>query len=176
MKRGRVTMDIQMLTDYFYRYGGIVIFVIVFLEYLNLPGFPAGIVMPLAGIWASKGGIGFGWALLLSVFAGLCGSWILYFLGRYSGDFILNRYLKKHPKQRETIERTMERIRSKGYLGLFLGKLIPMFRTIISIPAGILKLNFIGYTVASTLGIFVWNLVFVGAGYFFGDSVLKVLA
>jgi membrane protein DedA with SNARE-associated domain len=51
-----------------------------------------------------------------------------------------------------------------------------MFRTIISIPAGILKLNFIGYTVASTLGIFVWNLVFVGAGYFFGDSVLKVLA
>lgn len=169
-------MDVQMLTDYFYRYGGVAIFVIVFLEYLNLPGFPAGIVMPLAGIWASKGGIGFGWALLLSVAAGLCGSWVLYFLGRYGGDLVLKRYLKKHPKQREVIDKTLERIRSKGYLGLFLGKLIPMFRTIISIPAGILKLDFIGYSVVSALGILVWNLVFVGAGYFFGESVLQVLA
>ena len=169
-------MNIQMLTDYFYQFGGIMIFLIVFLEYLNLPGLPAGIVMPLAGIWAAEGGIGFGWALLLSVLAGLCGSWVLYLLGRYGGDLVLNRYLKKHPKNREVIEKTMERIRNKGYLGLFFGKLIPMFRTIISIPAGIIKLNFLGYTIASTLGILVWNLVFIGAGYFFGDSVLSAFA
>lgn len=169
-------MDIQMLTSYFYQYGGVAIFVIVFLEYLNLPGFPAGIVMPLAGIWASRGGIGFGWALLLSVVAGLCGSWVLYLLGRYGGDLVLKQYLKKHPKHRDVIEKTMERIRSKGYPGLFFGKLIPMFRTIISIPAGILKLDFIGYSVVSALGILVWNLVFVGAGYFFGESVLQILA
>jgi membrane protein DedA with SNARE-associated domain len=167
-------MDVQLLTDYFYRYGGIVIFVIVFLEYLNLPGFPAGVVMPLAGIWASKGGIGFGWALLLSVLAGLCGSWVLYLLGRYGGDFVLKKYISKHPKHQELIERIMERLRKRGYLGLFFGKLIPMFRTVISIPAGILKLNFVGYSVFSGLGILVWNLVFVGAGYYFGDTVLNM--
>lgn len=169
-------MNIQMLTDYFHRYGGIVVFLIVFLEYLNLPGFPAGIIMPLAGIWADQGGISFGWVLLLSVLAGLCGSWVLYLLGRYGGDYVLNCYLKKHPKHRDVVERTMERIRRKGYPGLFFGKLIPMFRTVISIPAGILKLNFIGYTIVSTLGIFVWNLIFVGAGYYFGDSVWRIFA
>ncbi|MGB8452867.1 MAG: DedA family protein [Anaerocolumna sp.] len=168
-------MDIQRLTDYFHQYGVIALFIIVFLEYLNLPGFPAGIVMPLAGIWAAQGGIGFGMALLLSVFAGLCGSWVLYFFGRFGGEFLLNKYVRKFPKHKTVIDQTMERIRKKGYIGIFIGKLIPMIRTIISIPAGVLKMNFWGYTLFSLLGITVWNLVFVGAGYFLGDSVLKVL-
>ena len=47
-------MDVQMLTQYFLRYGAVFIFVIILLEYMNLPGFPAGIIMPLAGIWADQ--------------------------------------------------------------------------------------------------------------------------
>ncbi len=168
-------MNVQMLTDYFHQYGAIVIFIIVFLEYLNLPGFPAGIVMPLAGMWASQGGIGLGMALLLSVLAGLCGSWVLYFLGRFGGEFLLNKYVHKFPKHKTVIDQTMDRIRKNGYIGIFIGKLIPMIRTIISIPAGVLKMNFWGYTLFSVLGITVWNLVFVGAGYFLGDSVLQIL-
>ena len=76
-------MDIATLNQYFIQYGAIFVFVIVFLEYLNLPGFPAGIIMPLAGIWASKGEISFFMTMVLSVSAGLLGSWILYFLGRF---------------------------------------------------------------------------------------------
>ena len=51
-----------------------------------------------------------------------------------------------------------------------------MVRTLISIPAGMVSLNFGTYTVSSLLGVFTWNLVFVGAGYFFGDAVWNVLA
>ena len=47
-------MSIQILTDYFLQYGAFFIFLIVLLEYLNLPGFPAGVIMPLSGIWASQ--------------------------------------------------------------------------------------------------------------------------
>jgi membrane protein DedA with SNARE-associated domain len=169
-------MDVQMLTNYFHQYGDVVIFVIVFLEYLNLPGFPSGVVMPLTGIWASQGGIGFGWALLLSLLAGLCGSWVLYFLGRYGGEILLKKYCKRFPKHKNIIDKIIKRIQTKGYLGIFLGKLLPVFRTIISIPAGVLKINFTGYTVSSAMGIFVWNFVFIGAGYYFGDSVLQILA
>ena len=50
-------MSIQVLTNYFIEYGAFFIFLIVLLEYLNLPGFPAGVIMPLAGIWAAKGEI-----------------------------------------------------------------------------------------------------------------------
>ena len=47
-------MSIQTLTNYFLEYGAFFIFLIVLLEYLNLPGFPAGVIMPLSGIWASR--------------------------------------------------------------------------------------------------------------------------
>lgn len=50
-----------------------------------------------------------------------------------------------------------------------------MIRTLISIPAGVAKMNLAKYTVSSALGIFVWNLFFVGAGYFLGDAVISYL-
>ena len=50
-------MTMEVISQYFTNYGAIAIFVIVFLEYLNLPGFPAGVIMPLAGIWAAQGKI-----------------------------------------------------------------------------------------------------------------------
>ena len=52
-------MNIEIISQYFVDYGALAIFVIVLLEYLNLPGFPAGIIMPLAGVWTSKGEISF---------------------------------------------------------------------------------------------------------------------
>lgn len=165
-----MTMDVIM--QYFARYGGIAIFVIVLLEYMNLPGFPAGVIMPLAGIWAAKGNIHFIPALIITVAAGLTGSLILYWLGYKGGEIFLQKYLNKFPKQRPVIEEKLEWIREKGSMGIFLSKLIPMIRTLISIPAGVCKMNLVKYTVSSTLGICLWNLIFVGAGYFLGDVVL----
>ena len=67
-------------------------------------------------------------------------------------------------------------LREKGCIGVFVSKLLPMVRTLISIPAGMVKMDFIKYTISSTLGIFLWNLAFVGAGYFFGEAAIRVLA
>lgn len=168
-------MTAEIIMDYFARYGGIAIFVIVLLEYLNLPGFPAGVIMPLAGIWAARGHIFFPVAILITVAAGLMGSLILYFVGYTGGDFALQKYLNKFPRQRPAIESKLEWVRQRGSLGIFVSKLIPMIRTLISIPAGISKMNMAKYIVSSTLGILVWNLVFVGAGYFLGDMLLGYL-
>ncbi len=165
-------MTVELMMQYFARYGGIAIFVIVLLEYLNLPGFPAGIIMPMAGIWAAKGNIHFIPALIITVAAGLTGSLILYWLGYKGGELFLEKYLNKFPRQRPVIEQKLAWVREKGSVGIFLSKLIPMIRTLISIPAGVSKMNLLTYTVSSTLGICVWNLFFVGAGYFLGDMVL----
>ncbi|MCI8327529.1 MAG: DedA family protein [Lachnospiraceae bacterium] len=169
-------MDIQMLTSYFLRYGAFFIYLIVLLEYMNLPGFPAGVIMPLSGVWAANGEISFPMVMILTVLAGLTGSWILYLLGRWGGPKLMGFYFKKFPKHKDVIEEKMEMLREKGEMGVFISKLLPMVRTIISIPAGMVQMNFWKYTVSSALGIFVWNLVFVGAGYFFGEAAMKVLA
>lgn len=168
-------MTMSVITEYFVRYGGIAIFVIVLLEYLNLPGFPAGVIMPLAGVWAARGNIEFILALLITVAAGLTGSLILYYLGYKGGELFLQKYLNKFPRQRPVIEEKLRWIRERGSFGIFVSKLIPMVRTLVSIPAGVSKMDLVQYTLSSTLGIFVWNLFFVGAGYFLGDAVLKYL-
>ncbi len=168
-------MSMELITEYFENYGAIAIFVIVLLEYLNLPGFPAGIIMPMAGIWAANGKLSFLLTIAISVLAGLTGSWILYFFGRFGGDVFLKVYVKKFPKQQKAIDRNFEMIRQKGCAGIFISKLIPMVRTLISIPAGVLHIDFMKYTISSALGIFVWNFFFVGAGYLMGNKVFELL-
>lgn len=167
-------MNIQDLTHYFLQYGAFFIYLIVLLEYLNLPGFPAGVIMPLAGIWAAQGEISFPIVMVLTVAAGLTGSWALYLLGRYGGNKVLGFYFKKFPKHQPVIEEKMNYLREKGCIGVFVSKLLPMVRTLISIPAGMVKMDFVKYTVSSVCGIFLWNLTFVGAGYFFGDAAIKL--
>ena len=112
----------------------------------------------------------------LSVAAGLTGSWALYLLGRTGGTRLLGWYFRKFPKQRPVIEEKIRFLREKGCVGVFVSKLLPMVRTLISIPAGMVKMNFVKYTVSSALGIFLWNLLFVGAGYFFGEAAIRIFS
>ena len=165
-------MDIQVLTQYFLQYGAVFIFVIILLEYMNLPGFPAGIIMPLAGIWAARGQISFFMVMALALAAGLLGSWILYGIGRMGGNLFLERF----PKHEPVIRKNFDLIRTRGATGIFISKLIPMIRTIISIPAGVIRMNFVKYTISSALGIFVWNFFLIGAGYMMGDQVFHLLS
>ena len=113
--------------------------------------------------------------MVITVAAGLAGSLALYVLGRKGGDLFLKAYIRRFPKQRETLEKNLEWIRRKGCVGVFLGKLIPMVRTIVSIPAGVIRMNLLKYIISSTCGILVWNFVFVGAGYVMGDKVFQML-
>lgn len=166
-------MGIQQINTFLMQYGAIAIFVIVFLEYLSLPGFPAGIIMPAAGIWAAQGGMSFFFVMVVSVAAGLCGSWCLYALGRFGGFLFLEKFMNRFPKQRPGIERMLEKVRTKGFMGVFVAKLIPAVRTLVSIPAGVVGMEVVGYTLFSLLGIVIWNGVFIGAGYLLGDAALS---
>lgn len=168
-------MDANSLLDYLSQYGIVFIFIIIFLEYLNLPGLPAGIIMPVAGLWVSRGNMNFLIVVILSVVAGLIGSWCLYFLGFYGGNFLLEKYTTKFPKQKQYIENKLEYLRNKGGKGVFISRLIPVARTIIAIPAGVLKMNFLKFTVYSAMGIFIWNIVFISAGYILGEGILKYI-
>ena len=170
-KMRREIMDVGVFMQYVTDYGWIAIFVIVLLEYLNLPGFPAGVIMPLAGLWAAQGNINFALALLITVAAGLTGSIILYALGRTGGGYFLTQYYRRFPKHQKVIESKIAYLQQKGSVGIFVSKLIPMVRTLISIPAGVIWMDFAKYCISSTLGIIVWNLIFVGAGYLLGDML-----
>ncbi|ONI44472.1 alkaline phosphatase, partial [Candidatus Epulonipiscioides gigas] len=145
------------------------------LEYMNLPGFPSGIIMPLGGIWIYNNGLNFIQGLLITILAGLIGSWILYFIGRIGGFPLLQKYMKRFPKQKNAIEKSFVKLEHNSNWIIFISKLLPIFRTIIPFPAGAMKINFFKYTVFSTLGILIWNCGFMAAGYYLGDKALSIL-
>lgn len=168
-------MDLSLVMDYFTKYGMIAVFVIVFLEYLNLPGFPAGIIMPVAGVMAARGNNSFFVTIIVSTLAGILGSILLYCLGRFGGVLFSGFLKRRMPKQEVQIQNSLEWLRGKGYTGVFVAKLIPAVRTIVSIPAGMIGLNPVKYVLYSGLGVLIWNTVFIGAGFFLGDKAITMI-
>lgn len=161
-------MDIQTVLNYFTQYGLIFLFVIVLLEYMNLPGLPAGIIMPAAGILIAGRDMNFITALIVSVLAGLLGSYILYFIGYFLGKPVLDKFYQKYKKLRPSINKAISYTEKHGSKGVFIALLIPVARTLISLTVGTMRMNFLSFTIYSILGITIWNSVFIYAGYAFG--------
>ena len=154
-------------------YGILAIFLLVMMEYLNLPGLPAALVLPLTGMWAAQSRLSFVGALLLTTLAGLAGCLVLYGLGWLVGPAILRFFKKKLPKQAVHIDRAVEYVDQKGGPGVCVGRFIPVLRTILSLPAGMLHMPLLSYALYSALGVFLYNLAFIGAGYFLGMPAVE---
>lgn len=168
-------MNVQAFFDLFSQYGLIVLFAIVFLEYLNMPGLPAGIIMPAAGMLVAKSELNIVAAIIVSVVAGLLGSFVLYGLGYLGGATIVRRWTDKSPKIKKFMDKSMAVVEKYGNKGLFFCRLIPVLRTIVSIPAGIFKINLMQFTLYSLPGIFCWNFAFILFGYFVGKTDFRNL-
>lgn len=165
-------MNLAFIIDSFSKYGLIFLFVIVFLEYMNLPGFPAGIIMPAAGFLVAQSELNFVVALVISIIAGLLGSWVLYWIGLWGGEKLLNKYQAKFPSQKKYIDKSYTLLQNHGNKVIFISKLIPAIRTLIGFPAGAAKMKFMSYTLYSAMGICIWNTVLILGGYYFGNQLL----
>ncbi len=168
-------MTVDSLLQFLNEYGFWIFLVVVFLEYLNLPGFPSGVIMPLGGIWAQNSGSSVILVLLFSVVGGLLGSLLLYAVGYTGGAALLEKFLKKFPKQRPKVDKYTAKLRKNANRTLFVAKMLPAVRTLISVPAGIIRMNVRDYVLYSTLGIFGWNGAFIFAGYFFAEPILQMI-
>lgn len=167
MKEG-LTLGIQEIMQYISQYGMMFLFFIIFLEYLNFPGLGAAIIMPAAGVVASKSGTNFFVALGVSILAGVIASYILYAISYYFGNSILDKIYKKFPKTRKSIEKTYSYVEKYGNKGVLVTRLVPVGRTLIPFVAGTFRMNIVNFTIYSTIGIAIWNAIFIYAGYAFG--------
>ena len=156
---------IKEMVEYFNTYGILLVFAVVYLEYLNLPGLPAGIIMPAAGVLIAQSEYNFIWVLIVSVTAGTIGSICLYYVGYFVGNPVLNWMYEKFPKSRSSIEKAMSYQEKYGNRGAFISRLVPVARTLISLISGIFRTNIFKFTLYSIPGITIWNFVFILSGY-----------
>ncbi|MCG8925274.1 DedA family protein [Lentzea sp. CC55] len=154
--------------------GGVGAAVVVGLDNL-FPPIPSELVLPLAGFSASKGVFSFPAALFWTTLGSVLGAVVVYLAGLLLGRDRTRRLVSRLPLVRVSdFDRTEAWFTRHGTKAVFLGRMVPLFRSFISLPAGVERMNFPKFLVLTTAGSLIWNTVFVSAGYLLGENWHRV--
>lgn len=135
------------------------------------PPIPSEIVLPMAGLAASQGTFTLAGALFATTAGSVIGAMILYWIARGFGRDRTAWLFVNIPLLRlNDLERTEEWFAKYGRKAVFFGRMVPIFRSLISIPAGVEKMPQGQFLLLTTIGSLLWNSIFVGAGYQLGEN------
>jgi membrane protein DedA with SNARE-associated domain len=139
------------------------------------PPLPSEVILPLAGFTVSQGDMGLISTIVWTTIGSIAGALILYWVGATFGHRRTVAIAARIPLIRTSdIERTEAWFDRHGTKAVLIGRVIPIFRSLISIPAGIKRMplgTFLGLTAA---GSFVWNVLLILAGYTLGENWHRV--
>ncbi|MDD2907289.1 MAG: DedA family protein [Candidatus Gracilibacteria bacterium] len=149
------------------------IFLMMVLESSFFP-FPSEVAMIPAGYLASTGVMNFYIALLVGTIGALVGATINYILGYYLGDKVIKKLISKYGKylfiKLEHYEKSELFFLKHGIITTFLARFITVVRQLISLPAGVFKINFLKFILFTGLGAGLWNLMLMIIGYIAGEN------
>lgn len=135
------------------------------------PPLPSEVVLPMAGLAASRGSFTLFEALAWTTAGSIVGAFLLYGLGAWLGVDRLRRIAARVPLLHpEDIDRTVGWFQRHGSVAVFFGRMIPIFRSLISIPAGVTRMPLWRFGLLTAAGSLIWNTVFVLAGFLLGES------
>lgn len=135
------------------------------------PPLPSEVILPLAGFTASQGNFSLAGAIFWTTLGSVVGAIALYWIGAALGRRRLRVIVDKMPLvDLDDLDRTESWFERHGKATVFFGRMVPIFRSLISIPAGIERMSFPLFVVLSAAGSLIWNTVFVVAGYFLGEN------
>lgn len=156
------------------RLGGVGAGIAIALENF-FPPLPSEVILPLAGFAASLGSFTLFGALFWTTLGSLLGALGLYSLGRWVGEDRLRAVVTKLPLvEVEDLERSTAWFHKHGRKAVFFGRMVPVFRSLISIPAGVTRMPIWQFVAFTTAGSLIWNSIFVFAGYQLGENWPKV--
>jgi membrane protein DedA with SNARE-associated domain len=135
------------------------------------PPIPSEIILPLAGFAASQGTFSLTGALIATTVGSVFGAAVLYWLGRGFGRERAVSVFERTPLLKVSdLERTEAWFVKHGGKAVFFGRMVPIFRSLISIPAGVERMNVALFLALTTFGSFIWNFIFVYAGFRLGEN------
>ncbi|MEO8608633.1 MAG: DedA family protein [Chloroflexota bacterium] len=173
MPQGLEIQIVATLTSIIQNIGWVGIFFVMALESANIP-IPSEVTMPLAGwlLVQASGGTALQ-AILLGGIIGslgcLLGSVINYAIGAYGGRPFVERYGKYILISKKDIARADQWFARWGDWASFISRLLPVVRTFISFPAGMVRVNFLRFVIFTLLGSFIWCAVLAYGGFVAGE-------
>ncbi|MDC0932309.1 DedA family protein [Arcobacteraceae bacterium] len=159
----------QFITDQIFDMGYLGIFLLMLIESSFIP-FPSEIVLVPAGYLASKGDMVISLILFSSLLGSIGGALINYFGALYVGRRFLLRYGKYILISEVTLNKMEDFFKKHGAISTFSGRLIPGIRQLISIPAGLSKMDLKVFVFYTSLGALVWSIILVTLGYVIGEN------
>jgi membrane protein DedA with SNARE-associated domain len=144
------------------------IFLVMLAESI-FPPIPSELIIPFAGFAAANGDLNLFGVLAAATIGAVVGMLPWYFAGRLFGlervRWLANRYGRLLTLNAEEIDVAVGFFRRFGPIIVLIGRLTPIIRTLISIPAGLARMPLPVFLLASTTGALVWNTVLTLAGY-----------
>ncbi|MFC3502091.1 DedA family protein [Micromonospora krabiensis] len=158
------------VTDLVERLGGPGAGLAVALENL-FPPIPSEVILPLAGFVAGQGRMSVVGAIFWTTLGSLVGALALYWIGAWLGRDRIRAVAARLPLVKlSDVDKTEAWFVKHGVKAVFFGRMIPIFRSLISIPAGVERMPIGTFALFTTLGSLIWNSTFVLAGYLLGDN------
>lgn len=148
-------------------YGGV--FILMTMESATLP-VPSEVVLPFAGYLVYKGTLEFWTVVIVATVASLVGTMIDYSIGFYLGRPAVLRYGKIVRISERRFETAEGWFRTRGETIVLLARFVPLLRTLISFPAGIVKMDVKQFLAYSAIGIFIWDVALVYVGVVAGQN------
>jgi membrane protein DedA with SNARE-associated domain len=165
---------IQWLLDSIGAMGYPGIFLLMAMESSIIP-VPSELVMPPAGYLAFQGKMNIGVAILCGTFGSLAGAYANYFASHYLGRPLIIKYGKYVLIPPEKFERVERFFLQHGEISTFIGRLLPVVRHLISIPAGLSGMNHLRFSIYTMLGAGIWCSILAGIGYVIGENQQMIM-
>ena len=152
-------------------YPGLVL--VMFLENV-FPPIPSEVVLPLAGDMTRYTSFTIFWVIFWGMIGSLIGAFFFYYISLWFGEermyWLVEKFGKYMFVKKEDLDNSFKFFEKHGEWTIFFGRMVPLVRSLISIPAGLSKMNlpkFILYTIAGTS---LWNVILVMAGRLLGPA------
>jgi membrane protein DedA with SNARE-associated domain len=159
--------------------GYLAVFLLMLLGSICIP-IPSEVVMAFAGalcapdfaasVLGTPDALSLGWVVLWGIAGSMVGSWLAYALGAWGGRPAIDRwgrYLLLRPHE---VDRAHDWFERRGEAVVFLGRLVPLIRAFVSLPAGVARMNLQKFTLFTLLGVIPWCLGLAYAGRTLGAN------
>lgn len=168
----------ELILSLINQYGYIGILLLIAIENV-FPPIPSEVILTFSGFMAKEAELNILLIIIFSTLGSIIGAIILYFVGYLLNTQIFNKIIdtklgKILHLKKDNINKSIEIFKTKGYKSVFFARLAPIIRSLISIPAGMCKMNFSLFLILTTLGSFIWNTILILLGNMVGENYLFV--
>lgn len=150
------------------------VFLLMIMESMILP-VPSEAVMPFAGFLIADNRFTFQGVIFFSTLGSLVGSLISYYIGLWGGKPLVEKYGKYILVSHEDLEKTEKFFQRRGDLTIFISRFIPVIRHLISLPAGLARMNLLKFCIYTVLGAGIWNSFLAIVGFYLKENWADIM-